>query len=188
MNGVTVMAVKILETLSQKTKLTKKTLIVTLAAFLGIILLIVSELIPSQSEKEKDETPEQTAADSYEQYAQNIEERLTALISQIDGAGKTKVMVTLECSDENVYAKSEKSSSDSDSGSFEQGYIIVESNDSQGGILLKVIEPKIRGVAVVCAGGDSPVVRQSITDTVTAVLDISSARVNIATMKNDNGG
>ena len=69
---------------------------------MGIILLIISELIPSGSGKEKGETPEQTAADSYTQYAEDIEQRLTALISQIDGAGKTKVMVTLECSDENV--------------------------------------------------------------------------------------
>ena len=95
MNGVTVMAVKILETLCKKTKLTKKTLIVTSAALLGVILLIVSELIPSGSGKEKDATPEQTVAESYTQYAEDIEKRLTALISQIDGAGKTKVMVTL---------------------------------------------------------------------------------------------
>ena len=45
----------------------------------------------------------------YEQYAENIEEKLSALISQIDGAGEAKVMVTLECSDESVYAREQKS-------------------------------------------------------------------------------
>ncbi|MBP3328973.1 MAG: hypothetical protein J6L91_08705 [Clostridia bacterium] len=66
--------------------------------------------------------------------------------------------------------------------------MIVENDDGENGILLKVTQPKIRGVAVVCSGGASPTVRQSIIDTLTAVLDVSSARISIATMKTDNGG
>ena len=71
---------------------------------------------------------------------------------------------------------------------YEDNYIIVKTDNGEEGMLLKVTQPKIRGVAIVCRGGNSPQVRQSITDTVTAVLDISSARVNIAAMKNNNGG
>ena len=110
--------------------------------------------------------------------------RLEEMISSIQGAGKTKVMVTLDCSDENVYATEEKSGDTS----YENSVVIVENQDGESGVLIKVTQPKIRGVAVVCAGGASPTVRQSIIDTVTAVLDISSARVSIATMKTDNGG
>ena len=106
------------------------------------------------------------------------------MISSIQGAGRAKVMVTLESSDENVYAVEEKSND----SSYENSVVIVENDDGENGILLKVTQPRIRGVAVVCAGGASPTVRQSIIDTLTAVLDISSARISIATMKTDNGG
>ncbi len=180
------MKIKAIQWLQEKTKLDKKVIAVLLVGILGIVFLVISELIPDKPE-EPDITQE-TPQDSYASYAENIEQRLETLISSIDGAGKTKVMVTLESSDENVYAKQEKKTDGENSSSYEDSVVIVETENGENGVLLKVTEPKIRGVAVVCAGGGSPVVRQSIIDTVTAVLDISSARVNIATMKTDNGG
>lgn len=181
------MATKILEKLSEKTHLGKKALLVLFAGFLGIILLIVSELIPEKSAENKNDE-EINGINSYEQYAENTEEKLSALISQIDGAGETKVMVTLECSDESVYAREQKSEDGGETNKYEDSYIIVKTQNGEEGMLLKVTQPKIRGVAVVCRGAGSAQVRQSITDTVTAVLDISSARVNIAVMKNNSGG
>ena len=41
----------------------------------------------------------------------------------------------------------------------------------------KEIQPLIRGVLVVCEGGDSPVVVERITQAVTKALDISTAKV-----------
>lgn len=180
------MALKILDKISEKTHLGKKTLLVMFAGLLGIILLIVSELLPEKTAENKKN--EDISGTSYEQYAENIEEKLSALISQIDGAGEAKVMVTLECSDESVYAREQKSEDGGETNKYEDNYIIVKTDNGEEGMLLKVTQPKIRGVAIVCRGGNSPQVRQSITDTVTAVLDISSARVNIAAMKNNNGG
>lgn len=46
-------------------------------------------------------------------------------------------------------------------------------------MIIKLIQPKIRGVAVVCEGGGSDAVRQEITQAITAVLDISASRVYI---------
>ena len=43
----------------------------------------------------------------------------------------------------------------------------------------KEIEPLIRGVLVVCEGGDDPVVVERVTDAVTKALDISTAKVCI---------
>ncbi len=172
---------KIIESLSQKLKLDKKLVAIILVGAVGISLLVLSELI---SLPEKDESDEETEPQSFEDYAEDTEKRLESLISSIQGAGKTKVMVTLDCSDENVYATEEK---DTDTA-YERNVVIIETENGEGGMLVKITEPKIRGVAVVCAGGSSPAVKQSIIEAVTAVLDISSARVSISTMKTDNGG
>ena len=65
----------------------------------------------------------------------------------------------------------------------ENEYIILQSNGSRDeGLVIKVIQPKIRGVAIVCEGGDSAYVQQRITQAVTAVLDIGASRVSIARM------
>ncbi len=173
---------KLLQFISEKTKLDKKAVVIILAGIVGVVMLVISELVPQNEPAEAEPQPQ--AQTGYETYAEDTEKRLEEMISSIQGAGKTKVMITLECLDENVYAVEEKSND----SSYENSVVIVENDDGENGILLKVTQPKIRGVAVVCAGGASPTVRQSIIDTLTAVLDVSSARISIATMKTDNGG
>ena len=44
----------------------------------------------------------------------------------------------------------------------------------------KEVQPVIRGVLVVCEGGDDPVVVERVTQAVTKALDISTAKVCIS--------
>ena len=46
-------------------------------------------------------------------------------------------------------------------------------------MLLKIIEPDVRGVLIVCDGGDNSVIQERVLDAVTKSLNISSARVCI---------
>ena len=39
------------------------------------------------------------------------------------------------------------------------------------------VQPVVKGVVVVCDGGDDPVVQQRVIDAVTTALDITSVRV-----------
>lgn len=176
--------------ITQRLKKNKKLVIICGIGILGILLLLMSELVSGGGEKNA--PAEQTTENAQElTYAQDIEERLSQIISSIDGAGKTKVMVTLENGTEQVYAANEKTASDSSSDadgsagkiSDEKEYVIIET-DSKGeqGLVIKLIQPKIRGVAVVCEGGDSDIIRREIQETVTAVLDISASRVYVTKM------
>lgn len=151
--------------------------------------LVSSEFRPSDGKKaEKKESV--TAVQNQETYAEDIEKRLTEIVSSIDGAGKTRVMVTLDSGAEQVYAKNEKIKSDTSGGtaiekenfSNEKEYVLIETDGNEGGMIIKLIQPKIRGVAVVCEGGGSDAVRQEITQAITAVLDISASRVYITKM------
>lgn len=182
------MKVNIVQWLCEKTKLDKKIVVVFIVGIIGVVLLVATELMPADEDVTEPEIQPETEQTGYSQYAEDIENRLEELISSIEGAGKTQVMVTLECSDENVYATEQKRSDGETGSTYEDSVVIVENEGGENGVLLKITQPEIRGVAVVCTGANSPVVKQSIIDTVTAVLDISSARVNIATMKKDNGG
>ena len=51
-------------------------------------------------------------------------------------------------------------------------------------LVVKVFEPKIKGVAVICQGGDDLAVKKAITETVCALFDISSASVSVTKMNN----
>ena len=174
-------------------KADKKITLIVCIGLLGMLLSLASEFI-HLPKKQEAETPSENIQTEYS-YAEDLEKRLTNIVSSISGAGKTKVMVTLENGVESVYAADEKQSVERSSGektggvevneksNTENEYIILQSNGSRDeGLVIKVIQPKIRGVAIVCEGGDSAYVQQRITQAVTAVLDIGASRVSIARM------
>lgn len=176
------MKTKINELISQ-IKSDKKLLIIVVIGIVGVLLLVLSELLPEDKIDEVKENTLNTTSVS-DDYETELENRLTELIESIDGAGKTKVMLTVDCGDENVYATENKS----DNGKNETKYVLVENEGNDSGILLKVWMPEIRGVAIVCRGADSAKVREEITGVVTAVLGISTNRINIAKMNSNSGG
>ena len=98
-------------------------------------------------------------------------------------------MVTLENGVEYVYASQQKVNTDrtedtaSDSNKIsqrdgtEQNIIIVDTDNGLQGLLVTEIQPTVKGVVVVCEGGDLPQVQQRIIEAVTTALNISSKRV-----------
>lgn len=123
--------------------------IIIIAGIVGIALILFSSVdLSGFSLKERDEEFSVTT------YSTKIESDLETVISHIEGAGKTKVLLTMENSVEYVYLKDSTTKT-------------------------KEVEPLIRGVLVVCEGGDEPVVVERITEAVTKALDISTAKVCI---------
>ena len=93
-------------------------------------------------------------------------------------------MVTVETGEENVFAKEVKSDEETNenraSSNYEYEYVVIKSGSSaENGMLLKVIEPEIRGVAIVCDGGENAKVRENIINTVSAVLDIKTNKISV---------
>lgn len=135
------------------------------------------------------------AESSQEEYTRQLEARLTELISSVEGAGDTKVMITLECGTEYVYASQQKNTSalseNSDASgktardekrTGEETLILVDGSGGEAPLLLKEITPTVAGVVVVCSGADDVNVRQRITDIVTTALHTSSNRVCVTRM------
>ncbi|NLL02983.1 MAG: hypothetical protein GX269_01615 [Clostridiales bacterium] len=185
----------------KKIKEDKKLLAILSIGLIGMILLLMTEFTSKdKNKKQQVKTADNSTQYTYEQnYKNSVQNDLQKIISSIDGAGKTTVMVTLDSGSKSVYAIDEKTSNNDDSLEKENEYkkssqnskntehIIIKdsSNKDEKGLIVEVIQPQIRGVAIVCEGADSAVVRQNITDTVTAVLNISSTRVCITKMTKD---
>lgn len=177
---------EITDRISDKTRLSKKLMLVLVLFAAGLVALLFSELGQSREEKIPQETTTLQKA-SAQEYVQSLEERITSIISSIDGAGSTRVMITLESGSEDVYLHNYDYGEDVDedgAGNREvkNEYVVVDNSGEENGIVIRVEEPKIRGVAVVCEGGGNDYVKAQIISTVTALLDISSARVSVAKM------
>lgn len=140
-----------------------------LAVVLGgaaMLLLLLSELMPATPPAE----PSAASASQASAYRKQLEAQLQDLIGQIDGAGATTVMVTLETGEETVYA------TDTQSGQTQSQETHVLLDDGTA-LAQTVYYPQVCGVAVVCDGGGDVRVAARITELVRALLDISSTRI-----------
>ena len=170
---------KKLPKLSEKLKKDKKLLLTVAAGILGIVFIVISEFIPKSSYK-KAETGEQNK-NSVSSYEETLEKRLESIISSVDGAGRVQVMVTLDTSEQTQYAKDEKENSKSGDKSYEKKFVLT---DDDSGVVLKTTEPEVRGVIVVCDGGDNAAVKNGITSAVRAALSVDSNKITVLKMKN----
>lgn len=164
--------------------------IIIFAGILGIVLIFFSGLFkPSGTKK----TKQSTQNSSTKEYVFQLENSLKEMVSSIKGAGSTKVMVTLENSEETVYATEEKKNKEAtedktdgqlskkrESDDCEKRYITMKDADgTERALSVTQIQPTVKGVVVVCDGGDIPEVQQRITEAIKTALNITSKRVYV---------
>lgn len=85
-------------------------------------------------------------------YKTILTSEVLAMVENIEGAGKAKVMLTLDSSYEYIYLDDDKT-------------------------LKKVNEPVVRGVVIACEGGGSTIVSAKITELIGTALGIPSNKV-----------
>ena len=155
----------------------------------GIALILLSEITPNKA-------TEYTLSKSYEdEYRKNTEQRLTQLLKDIEGAGNVKVMLTVECSGENIYAQQNHISEDIKNDSThtnahtssqvkkENEIVVISGQDGDEALVEKTMVPEIKGVAVVCSGADDISVVSAVTNTVSVVLGIPTNRIYVTKMR-----
>ncbi len=165
-------------------KLGKKEICIILIGFLLIFIIFISEYNNDSVKIESD------INNTEYNYCNEMEEKIKKFIMKIDGAGKTEVIITLDETSEYIYATDnknvQKNNNNNDDLSVENDYVIIENNNNDEGLLIKTIEPKIRGVAITCEGGDIPEVQENIMSAIKAVLDIRSSNISITKLSSED--
>lgn len=104
-------------------------------------------------------TKEETVSSaSISDYRESEELKIKEMVESIEGVGTAKVMVTMENSTEEVYSQDNK---------------------------VKEIEPTVRGVLIVCSGGNNPEIRETVLESVTKALNITTDKVCVTKLKKE---
>lgn len=160
--------------------------VILIAGIIGIALIFLSSFFSGSSSSDSSESSESTkevsATIDADTYTDKLEASLTDLISNINGVGNVKVLVTLENGTATEYATEKKvdnqNTGDKKSDKTETTYITIkDENGAEQAIPITEYAPTVRGVVVVCDGGDQAVIQQRVTDTVTTALNIPSSHV-----------
>lgn len=158
---------------------------------IGIALIFISSFWPPANVKDSSTTI--SSSISTAAYATQTEKQLKGIISLIDGVGRVEVMVTVGNGVEYVYEQNAKTSLDktqnsqsdgsiqsSENGNSEQNPVVIDNpRGGQQPIVKTEIQPTIKGVVVVCDGGNNAVVKENIIVTVMTALDLSANHISV---------
>lgn len=175
------------DVINKLTEKIKNPKVLVAAGLIGIGLICLSSFIGGDKKSENQTPPSDgiTAAE----YKAELEESIGEIVKSITGSDGVKVVITLESGikysyadiKEGATANKTESNSESTTSELKQTYITVKTADGGEQALLVTAEmPEVRGVAIVCEGGDDELINEKIQNAVTAALNITSKRVYIA--------
>ena len=163
-------------------ELTKKPVFLKAAVAVGvlmIIMILVWDFSDSDETARTDYTENEISFQSADLYAKETEEQLRSILMSIEGVGKANVMLTINSTEEYVYAETIKQGT----SQSENSYVIIDKGSEKEALVKKINNPSISGVVIVCEGGDDPRVCEKIYKAVSTALDISTSRVYVTEMK-----
>lgn len=120
-----------------------------------------------------------SAEESAAEVEERLERRLESLLSEIEGAGKVTVMITLDTASERVYAEDTRTERSADSGKTDTQSEVVLAGSGKNPVEKSVIQPVVRGAAIVSTGAADPVVKEKLANAAAGVLNIGLSRVYV---------
>ncbi len=142
---------------------------VLLVMAVGIFLL----LLPVGGEEEL--VPDASEAECFD--LEKFEEKLAQTLSQIEGAGQVRVVLTLESGSRQVLAQDRDS--DGEGGGSTTTVTVGRGSGTQEVIPLQTLSPNFRGALVVCPGGGEAQVRLRLVEAVSALTGLGSDRISV---------
>ena len=167
----------------------------------GLVLLIASfdgkEEHKTQTQINTQNEEKQSGEQQLNTYIENMETRLTNVLSQVDGIGKVQVMITAKATQEKVVLKdapykkttvkeedSTGATRESKETTSEEGTILGKQQDgSESPYITKELQPEIEGVVVIAEGAAQKQIEAEINDAVVALFSVPSHKIKVMKMK-----
>lgn len=172
----------------------KNTILILL--LVGVLLLVI--VFPTGGGAETKLTEETTVTDdeggnNLVAYERRMEQRLQEALENVDGVGKTTVMLTLGSTSQKVVEKDTQTDIQNASEEDSQGgtrttedkstnktsVYTQDESGTQVPYVSKELTPQVEGVIVIAEGGDNPVVIQNITEAVQALFGVEAHKIKI---------
>lgn len=175
---------------------------------IGVLLIVTASFFKGGSsntvqtsgkaEKESSTQSGKDDNDNMDAEEKQLQADLKATLEQMDGVGRTKVMMYFESGKEEVPAVnstdsvSDTQEKDTSGGTrnttqHNNGSTVVVTNDNNGSgntpLIVKTIKPKITGVVIVAEGAQDKKIQLEITEAVVSLFNISYDKVNVYPMK-----
>ncbi len=154
--------------------------LIILLGIAGMGLILLSGIVPKKTaQPQQPEAPPADAAAAPDQYREEMEARLTALLSRMDGVGQVTVMLTVSGSAEQIYAEEVKDAHSPNNTQRSSAPVITRAGGSESALLTEIRYPAIQGAAILCTNGDHAAVQERVTSAAAALLDIPVKQIYV---------
>ena len=157
--------------------LIKKYRYAVLVLAIGLVLMSIPSF---------DTQTDTTVSDDLEQTVDepSLEDKLSLILSQVDGAGKVQVILTVEAGEEVVYQTDDNQTITADSDAKNTDTVTVtDANRNQNGLIRQVNPAVYQGAIIVCEGAENPTVHLAIVDAVSKITGLGANRISVLKMK-----
>jgi stage III sporulation protein AG len=151
---------------------------------------------PATAQKAAESVVVNTEQHEMATYEKMYEDRLTEMLDEIRGVSDAKVMVTIDSSEEMVYAQNDqenrqttnevdKSGGNRSVTTFDKNgqIVMTKKNGTDQPVLVKTIKPRVRGVVVVAKGAEEVKIQALITEAVQRALEVPPHKISIMPKK-----
>lgn len=107
----------------------------------------------------------------------SLADELEGILSNIQGAGKVQVMLTVKAGEQTLYQ------TDSTATDREETVIITDGDRAQNGLIQQILSPTYRGAIILCQGADSASVCLAVKEAVSKVTGLDSSQISVLKMK-----
>lgn len=162
----------------------KKNIKIIVAVVIMLVAIILYIGISLDSKKVSSESSNTTTGYiSTLEYCERLEGKLEDIISQIDGAGNVKVMISVDGSPELLYVSDTdiktSTTTNGTTTTTSSSPIIIGNSGNSSGIIMTEKLPNVKGVIVVSSGAGDTKIKLSILNAISTLLDISVDKITI---------
>lgn len=142
---------------------------IVLILIFGILLMLLPDFV------QKPTADSSSAALPEIRYTESLQNELADILSQIDGAGRVRVLLTTAHGEKTLY----QADSYSDRNST---VLITDRERNQSGLIYQIDPPVYQGAVVICQGADRPAVVLAITQAVSNVTGLGFGKIVVLKM------
>ena len=150
-----------------------KFVLIVIAA--GVLLLAIPD-----SDKKGDQSAAANMAGGEEDFSvEALEEKLSEILSRIEGAGEVSVMLTVRSGMERVLATDQEIAENDTEHDLKEETVIISTDAGDEVVLIRQNYPVFQGALVVCQGGDDPEVQLQLTRALSALTGLNTNRITV---------
>lgn len=181
--------------------------LILLLAIIGVILIFLSKLfVKDEKTTEKINLPQSVEQETkvlddhqienetiiIHEIERSYEKHLENMLNQMTGVSEAEVMVNLDSTNINIYAKNnshgQQTTDETDRNGGERRVqdqteesqvVLTRQGDQEVPLLIQTKKPAVRGVFIVAKGVDHGHVKLSVIDAVSKVLDVSTHKISV---------